>query len=266
MESKNRNVWIIVIVVLLLACCCILAATAAVGGWFAVRSAQRVSFAAPGIHRERTEQTFAVGNAPELQVASFAGNVIVQAGEAGSIQVVATKRASSLSDLDQIEVEMQEQDGGLKIQITGPRLLRNASVQLEITAPADTRLDVLLAAGNLEVCCLTSRVQAVTTAGNVEVRDAGGPVNVSATAGAITYEGTPQGDSSFSAVTGAINLFLPADASVEVDLKTVVGDIDVKCDVDGRVTTRKVEAVIGSGDQGRIRADAQVGAIGLICR
>jgi DUF4097 and DUF4098 domain-containing protein YvlB len=259
-------VWIIVVVVLLLACCCILAATAAVAGWFATRLPQQVSVLPGGVYRERTEQGFSVGSAPELRITSSAGNVIIEAGEAGSIQVIATKRGASQADLDQIEVSMQEQDGGLEIEVTSPRLLKNASVQLEITAPADTRLDIQLAAGNVEVCCLTSRVQAVTSAGNVEIRDAGGPVNVHATAGAITYEGTPQGDSSFSAITGAINLYLPADASVEVDLKTTVGDIDVKCDVAGRVTMRKVEGVIGSGDQGRIRADAQVGAIGLICR
>ncbi len=82
-----------------------------------------------------------------------------------------------------------ERDGGLVIQAQAPRLTRNASVQLEITAPAGTRLDLANETGNLEVQGFTNGARVDTRAGNVILRDVTGDIVVINDVGAIEVQG-----------------------------------------------------------------------------
>jgi len=284
MEAEKRNVWIIAAVILLVLCCCaaVVAAVAA-GGWlFTARSVERGEVI--GLGRARVEQTFDVGDAPSLEIDNFAGNVTVRAGESGTIRVVATKKGSGTARLEQIRVTMTERDGGVKIETRNPSSFGNASVQIEITAPADADVDLHTGAGSVDVRGFTGRVEADSGAGKIDIRDvtgeivaksnagsmevrgAIGPVRLDSGAGSITYQGTPQGDCRFESGAGSITLVLPAAPDVEVDLDTGMGSIDVGCDVEGRITRKEVEGVIGSGDQGKIVAVSGVGSIDLDCR
>ncbi len=220
--------------------------------------------------RESFEQRFPAGEAPALTIDNFAGQVTVTAGGAGEIQVIVSKRASGQSRLDRIEVEMQEQEGGLEIRTRDPSRLSNVSVDLEIRAPASTRVDVHTGAGTVVVQGLNNDVRVESGAGSVTVRDVRGDIEVhtgagnidvrgargsawlDSGAGSITYNGEPQGECRFETGTGSIDLYLPADVDVEVDLSTGVGDVDVAFEVVGQVSRREVRGVIGSGAQGSI--------------
>ena len=282
MESRNQNVWIIVVSILALACCCMMViGVTVVAGFAQWRYESNIS---TSLQRERIEQTFEAGVAPNLKIDSFSGNVIVRAGERGTIRVVATKKASRSRDLTQITVEIHEQDGGLVIKTSRPLGLDRTTVDLEITTPPGTRLDLNLGAGQVNVRGLTRPVKAHNGAGSVDIADvmaeievgtgagaivvrgAVGPVRLNNGAGAIVYQGTPQGDCRFHAGAGGIVLTLPANPDVAVELSTGVGNIHLECPVDGRVTKREVTGLIGSGDEGRIHADSGVGGIRLICR
>jgi DUF4097 and DUF4098 domain-containing protein YvlB len=233
-------------------------------------------------YSEALEESFAVGDAPTLTVDNFAGAVTVRAGESGTIRVVATKRAAREKDLDRIEVEMKEQDGGVAIETDRPSGWKNASVELEITAPANTRVDLYTGAGDVIVRDLSGKVRvdsgagdveidgasgevdAHTGAGDIDVRDASGLVRLDTGAGDIDYQGQPRGDCRFDTGAGSIKLRLPDDVNVTVDLDTGAGDIDVDMDVDGKVSKREVRGTIGSGDEGEIRAHTGAGDIDLI--
>lgn len=283
MKSRNRNAWIIGAVILMAVCFCATATGVAAVGWLADRFSNRGG--ATSFERERIEKTFEVGDSPSLEVVSFAGYVTVRAGESSVIRVVATKRASSAGDLSRMKVEVTQQGDGLEIETERPRFpMRNASVDLEITVPASTRLDLEVDAGIVDVSGLTGRVEVNTRAGNVairevsgeidassgsgiiDVREAVGPVRLTNGAGVVMYQGTPKGDCRFESLLGAITLALPADPNVAVALDVAMGEIDVDCAVDGRVTKREVKGVIGSGDEGRIEAVSGVGGVGLVCR
>lgn len=285
MESTNRNVWIIVAVlaaILLLACCCalILGGTALAGlGVFASRSS-----VSTGPYTEHHEETLSVGDAPSLEINDFAGNVSIRAGESGTIHVVATKRASRSSDLSVIGVGIHEKQDGVVIKTGRPLSKGKATVDLEITAPADSRLRLILGAGNASVRGLgsgaeasvgagnidlddvTGPIQANTGAGTMNVRGAAGPAHLDNGTGVIMYRGAPQGDCRFSSGAGAISLELPARPNVTLDLQTDVGTIGVNCPVDGQVSKRRVQGVLGTGDEARIVANAGVGGIGLTCK
>jgi hypothetical protein len=262
MEQKtNYTPWIIVAVVLIVACCCATAFGAAALAWLTNRAADLEPFDLGGLYRERVEQTLEVGDAPTLHVDNFAGAVTIRAGEGDTIHVVATKKASSRSRLDRIEIEISERDGGAIIHTQKPNTLNNVSVDIEITAPAGTRLDVDTGAGTLEVRGITGQIDAHSGAGTIEVRGAQGIARLDVGAGQIIYEGAPEGECRFHTGAGEIVLRLPADLNAEVDLSTGLGNVNVDHRVDGRVSMRQVRGVIGDGSQASIYAHTGVGSI-----
>lgn len=290
MESKNRTLWIILAGVVVVACCGVLAVAAvALGlvstlpwGWDVNWNFDRD--APTSFTTERITRAFDVGATPRLEIDSFAGSVVVRAGESDTIQVVATKKAPRGRDMDRVEVSISERGSGLVIETRKPSTWSNVSIQFEITTPVGTQLDVRTRAGSIEVRGLDGGVNASTGAGSVEITDATGkidahsgagsisvqgaigPVRLNTGAGGIDYQGSPQGDCSFHSGAGSIKLVLPADLNVEVDLDTGIGSIDVEYPVEGRVSKREVRGVIGTGDEGRIEAHTGTGSIDLIRR
>ena len=262
MDPKNRNVWIVVIAVLVVACCCVLAVAVGVAGWLTSRYVEQ-PFDLGGLYRERIEETFEVGDVPSLDVTNFAGSVTIRPGEEGVVRVVATKKAPSRSRLERIEVSMTEKDGRVVIESEQPAPRSNVSVDLEITAPAGSRVDVDIGAGEVDVRDITGRIDVHNGAGTVDVRGARGVARVDVGAGQITYEGAPSGDCRFETGVGEVILRLPADLDVQVDLSTGIGAVDVDFHVDGRVAVRSVEGVIGDGSQGSIYAHTGAGSVSV---
>ncbi len=178
-------------------------------------------------YSEVVRRSFSVGDAPGLVVENFVGKVTVGAGSEGTVQVAATKLSAREEDLDLIEIEMTELEGGVQIRTDKPSTLQNVAVEIKITAPAVAQL------------------------------------NLSVGVGDIDYQGRPQGSCSLEAGVGSIKLSLPADIEVRVDLATGVGSIELGFPVDGQVSDRIVSGAIGSGDEGDIHAYTGVGDIDL---
>lgn len=202
MEPKNRSVWILVAVILVLMCCCFAVLTAGAAGWFVIGpSGWNVG---GGIEGGQVVRTFEVGSAPDLEVDTFAGSVTVRAGNEGEIRVVATKHALRSSDLERIELEMVEQDGGLLVRTRNPRRLNNAWVKLEITAPAGTRVKAHTGAGSMGVSGFDGGAKLDTGSGSVTVRDLKGNVELHTGAGSVEVRnvtGTLQVDTGSGRVT-----------------------------------------------------------------
>jgi DUF4097 and DUF4098 domain-containing protein YvlB len=236
-ETRNRNVWIIVAVVGVVLCCCALAVVAGVAGWFVIWP---VSSSGPILSGgERIEQSFEVGEAPRLQIDNFAGRVTVRAGERGEIRMIAVKQGPPGSDLDRVQVEISEQADGLLIRTRKPSTLSTARVQLEVTVPAGTQLDLHTGAGNTEVRGLRSDVKVDTGAGDVIIADLTGDLDAHTGAGSVTIDG----------VSGRIQ----ADTgSGSVRIGSVTGDIDAHTG-SGSMEVREVS--------GRARLDTGAGSV-----
>lgn len=268
MEGGNRTIWIViaVIVLLLLLCCCVIVVGGAVvGGLYAIPFSREVGVARV---EETTEQTFTVGQAPMLEVENFAGNVSVRSGESGQMQVKVTKRASSSNRLNQIEVDLVEREDGLRIETSQPRPMAGyMAVDLEIFVPADTQVDVSDGAGNVRINGVGGEIRAFSGAGNVRVEGAAGPVSLETGAGQVDYEGEPEGDCTFQNGAGSITLRLPAEVSVEVELTTGVGNINLGgFDVEGQISRTEVDGTIGTGEDATIDAHTGAGSITLVQR
>jgi DUF4097 and DUF4098 domain-containing protein YvlB len=228
MERSNRNVWIIVIVVLVILCCCVAVAAAAAIGLF-------------------TSWSFSFDRDWDWDLG---------------------RETERIEDLDRIEIDWHEQDDGLRIETShSRRTASNMSVELEITAPAGSRLELDSGAGNIQVEDIAGEMDVHTGAGNVDVQRAEGRVSLDTGAGNITYDGTPQGNCRVETGAGNITLKLPAEVDVEVELDTGIGNVDVSgFDVDGEVSRGEVDGIIGSDPQSRIEAHTGAGNIDLVRR
>jgi DUF4097 and DUF4098 domain-containing protein YvlB len=128
-------------------------------------------------------------------------------------------------------------------------------------ATGDVRVDT--GSGGINIVDAAGDIDAHTGSGSIEVRGAIGQVELDTGSGSIQYEGRPEGDCRFDTGSGGITLLLPDELNVEVELDTGSGSIDLDYDVDGRVTRREVEGVIGDGSQGSIYAHTGTGGIDL---
>ncbi len=267
MERRNRNIWIAVIVVIVLGCCCVAAIAAGALGWFVTRvdRAQvdpEILVLFPRTS-EQLEETFQVGESPYLEIRNFAGEITVRPGQDNVIHVVATKGASKTSSLDRITVSMSEQGDRVVIRTKKANNLGSGHVNLDITAPPGTEMDVHTGAGSLKFRDMTGSIRANSGAGEIEARGAAGPVRLGVGAGSIRYEGTPAGHCSFETGAGDIRLRLPERPDVRVDLGTGLGTIDIDYDVDGSTSPRDVTGVIGAGDEASIYAHTGLGNISV---
>jgi hypothetical protein len=291
MESKNRNVWIIVILLLVVAvCCCAAAVAATAAGFFALDRSTAISWGIEPvvdlgrIDREHVNQTFEVGDAPELDITNFAGLITIRSGPEGAISVAATKEAGTQRNLEGIELHMTQSGDRVTIKTRTQPRVSNTRVNLEIDVPAGTRVEVDQGAGEVSVRGLAAPIQIRTGAGNVTIRDvssslevnsgagtvnvhrASGPVRLDLGAGDVHYEGDPDGDCRFHTAAGNINLRLPANPDVNVDLGCGLGQVRVDYAVQGRVKAREVKGVIGDGSQATIDAYSALGNVNLAPR
>lgn len=284
MEEQNRGVWIFLAVILALACCCAAAFAAGSVGYLMSRPVVSSGVEVSDAPHKYSEYSAEVGRAPTLKIDNFAGSVTIHAGESDIIHVAVTKRASNSRQRERIEVQIDRGDNGLAIKTKAPSGVHNASVELEITAPADTLVEARTGAGSIDIAGLTNDVEldsgagtitlmdvtgeidAHSGAGSINARGARGPVHLDTGAGSIEYEGTPQGDCRFESGAGSITLKLPAELHVEVDLSTGIGTIHTDYDVAGKVSKGEVWGTIGSGGEGSISAHTGTGSINLIRR
>ena len=265
MEKRNRNLLIGIVVLIAVLCCCAAATVAAV--WVAVRADQGLTdvhfFEFDTDSQARVEQSFAVGEQPYVDLGSFAGKVSVRAGEDGVIRVVAVKKASSESALNRISVAMNQEGDGVVVRTSKQNNLNNATVDLEVIAPADTELQLNTGAGSVEIRDMTGAIDAHSGAGSISVSGARGPAKLGVGAGSIRYQGTPAGRCSFESGAGEISIRLPANPDVRLDLSTGLGTISVGYDVDGSISPREVTGEIGDGSEASIYANTGVGSISV---
>lgn len=267
MESRNRNIWIVIVAAALILCCCLVVAAGLAVGLFTNWAQDVGSWTGwgPGLTTETVEHTFDVGTAPTLVVDNFAGDVLVRAATVDSIQVTAFKRAPSTSAIRSIQVDFEQQDGQARVRTRRPGAsVSNTSVRLEILVPPGTQLELSLGAGNVDVQGLTGGIQANSGAGNVDIGTAEGQVRVDLGAGNINYEGIPSGDCRLNTGAGNIDLNLRPDASARIDLDTNIGVLTVSgYNVDGQVSARSAQGIIGSGGDTSITARTNAGNITL---
>jgi hypothetical protein len=227
----------VVAIAALLCCLVILAVAAATGLVFPITrtgGGPGISSVAVGL-----EQSFTVGDTPELSLDNFSGAVTVSAAEGDQIRVVATKRAGP-GNVDRIEILFDHQGATLGIRTRRPATLLAASVEFEISVPPGTRAELRTGSGTvrvegvqggvsvdtgtggIEVSALVGAVDLHTGSGGVDVRDVTGDLVVDSGSGAVSIQGI-DGDIEAHTGSGSINA---AGATGQVRLDTGSGNLD----------------------------------------
>jgi DUF4097 and DUF4098 domain-containing protein YvlB len=164
-------------------------------------------------------------------------------------------------------------DGGVRVDTgSGSVTVRNLKGDVEVhtgtgsveARDVEGRLKVDTGSGRVTIEGMTGESEAHTGSGGIDVHGARGSGRFDTGSGSIDYQGSPQGDCRFNTGSGSINLRLPADLNARVDLHTGSGSIDVAYAVDGLVSGKDVQGVIGSGDGATIYARTGTGSIDLI--
>jgi DUF4097 and DUF4098 domain-containing protein YvlB len=213
-----------------------------------------------GVEGARIERAFDVGSAPTVSVDNVAGSLTVRSGDGNQIQVVAVKHAALRRDLERIEVEITPEQGALRIETTKPRSLVSAWVDLTITAPSGSRLDLSTGSGKVEVRGFDGGAQVHTGSGSIVVEALQGDVALHTGSGSVSIQeaaGRLKADSG----SGSIKV---QGMDGELEAHTGSGSFDVR----GAVGTTRLSTGSGGVDyqgspQGECRFTTGSGGIRL---
>lgn len=230
------------------------------------------------------DRTLSVTGPVDLDVTSGSGNITVHAGGSGSVQISARIRArdnwlgGGMSAKDKVQKLQQhppiEQQGNtIKIgRIEDNDLRQNVSIDYDISAPAQTKLNSHTGSGDQKISGLQLPVTATTGSGNVTLQDIAGDAHINSGSGDLKINSlrgtlTAQAGSGNIRAEGIAGSITARTGSGEIELTQVAsGDVSAHAG-SGNVKLRGVKgglrADTGSGDidaEGEIAHDWRLGA------
>jgi hypothetical protein len=185
-------------------------------------------------------RTLAVAGMPRIVVDGQAGDVIVVAGPAGTVTVEATRRARAESaDIashaaQNISVDIQQSGATVTVRARGggdTGVGRSSAVDLTITVPARSNVDLHADTGNVSVSDVAGMVS--ITVGVGDARLAGvtlaGASSVDVGTGDVMLGGRLASGAALrvSVDTGDVDVTLPLAAAVTIDAATGLGEVHV---------------------------------------
>jgi DUF4097 and DUF4098 domain-containing protein YvlB len=247
----------------------ILLAVAALGGGGLARAEEQLV---------TTKQELPVTGAPWTLVQTSGGDVEVRGGPEGRVYVEARRRAPTKDEAEKLTVDVTYKNG--VVRIVHPKDDKpNRSVSFVVQVPAPSRVQVVTAAGRIEVVGTTGGVQAATQAGALTVKDAKGELNVKSGAGAVTLEriegpvtattqagavhvtGKLRGVSTISSGAGAIDVAVPNDARLHIEAAAQTGTVRNGFGIPG--DGAKFAGTLGDGKDGSLIVRTQAGAVNV---
>jgi len=194
-----------------------------------------------------------------LAVSSPSGNVLLQGGDDGYVQVETTKVAHSVTEawarriVDRTVVRTESDGYQAQIEVALPALLLapDARVNLDLTAPRESNVTIMAKRGGIQVSKMEGAMRLATDEGDIAILDARTSLGceASTTEGSITYRAAAPaspGQILLRTREGDIRVFLPADASFVLDAQTQKGRIR-----SGVALADAASGYIGLGDKGQ---------------
>lgn len=176
------------------------------------------------------KEVFEVGDRSQITVNFPSGRLAVRTGPDRVVEVTVASRRSDEFVISQVGTSITVRYEGRGIMVGG-------SHQIDIVAPASSRLEVSSASADIDV----------ERAGELEVRLASGDVRVQHVDGDLSVK-TASGDAMIGAVSGRMSV---ASASGDVSVQLATGDCTcttVSGDIDFELATNDVVAKSVSGD------------------
>ena len=199
-------------------------------------------------------RAYQVQGRPQLVVDADDGNVIVSSGSDGSVHLSVHSQGWRIAP-DEIEVTAQQQGNRVELRLrkhnSGLHVHFHTSLEVRVTLPAGSDLDVHTRDGNLEISGITGTHKLRTGDGNAELRGVDGSVDLETGDGNLNVDGRfdllslHTGDGNIDAAArggsvmksawtlrtgdGNIQLRVPENFAADVDAHT--GDGHVRSDI-----------------------------------
>jgi hypothetical protein len=216
---------------------------------------------------------------PTLVVRNAAGSVSVEPGIDGQVRVVVTKKVRSFfggeGDLENAHVEVTQHGSEITIEThyRGGLGFKGVTVDVDITTPASTNLDLKLNAGNAHLHGITGTLTAVVNAGNLDAAAVAlpGSASLELNAGSLTLDGELRPGAMLNVRVNAGNatLTLPQDTPAYLDAKTSVGNIRVsgwRVNTSRNITQQQASGPLGASASGTLTIRVDAGNIQLNSR
>mgnify|MGYP001376062118 CR=1 FL=1 len=229
-------------------------------------------------------QQFQVAGQPSIVVANDAGATMLSAAQDGAVSVKAEKHADSPDALSHMQVSMTQEGNTIHVVFQrGSDVTGNEYVNVTITAPADSALQVTTHAGavtatgfrrgltahsdagELSVDNVMGDLNLRTSAGAIRAMGVNGAVDAETSAGAVTVSGALHGANTVRASSGRIAVSIPAASALSVRASTGAGSIsnDFGFPVTGGPAGGTFSGTIGSGSDGSLNLQASTGSVTL---
>ena len=222
------------------------------------------------------EETFSfpLDEGGRFNVSNVNGSISVTGGSGTTVEIVATKKADSQSDLEEIKIEITHSATEISIKTELGKSggwfsssNNSGQVKYEIIVPAATVLDsVDTVNGDVTISGVSGDVEAETVNGSLDISDLAGDVELSTVNGSIDaafsrLEGQQRDKA--ETVNGRVTINLPENADVRISADSLNGSISAR---DFGIETEKgfvgsdLNGDIGNGNA-RLNIDTVNGSI-----
>lgn len=236
-----------------------------------------VAVAAPALADVTEEKSFSfqLNDGGRISVDNVNGNIDVTGHSGNAVEIVATKKAGTQEYLDGLEIVIDADEDQIRIETKHPKndgmfgwfKDTSGSVSYEMRVPESAELDTLdTVNGDINIRGVYGDVVADTVNGDVEAEGLRGSFNGDTVNGTVfaSFDRVGEGQRIVGdTVNGRITFELPEDASADVRVETVNGNIDADdfgLEVEKGFVGRDLDGRIGSGGAS-ISADTVNGAV-----
>ena len=222
------------------------------------------------------EETFSfkLNEGGRFSISNVNGSITVTGGNGDSVEIVASKKADSQKEQDQIEIQISHSADEIVVETElgdsnhwFSHNSNSATVKYDVIVPAGTRLDsVETVNGNVSISGVSGKVAAESVNGDLEITGLAGDVDLSTVNGSINAVFARLEDQQsvkVETVNGRVTINLPGDADVQISADTLNGGInasDFGLETDKGFVGSDLNGKIGSGSA-RLSIDTVNGAI-----
>jgi len=220
------------------------------------------------------------------------GSITITGADVTDCNVIATIKARAMTEKDaqklaeEVKVKLEPFGNKLTVKIKKPDFMVNksVSVNLNVTLPTHTDLELTTHNGAVRIANITGQVNGTTHNGKVVAEQVSGTIKLRTHNGSVTCKeisgdtqlrthngkikaayspnATPVCNVSMVTHNGSVDFTAPPNLSAEVEVSTHNGSIktDLPITVIGKVSKRKLKGTIGAG-QGKLHLETHNGSI-----
>ena len=183
--------------------------------------------------------TYSLNDGGRFSISNVNGSIIVTGGDGDVVEIIATKKADTQKELDNIEIEISASADEIVVEteLGGSdkwysRSSNSGSVKYEVIVPFNTELDsVDTVNGGVNISGVTGMVVAESVNGGIDVSDLDGDASLCTVNGSVEAEFTRLEGAQrvkVETVNGRVTIKLPEQSDVEVSADTLNGSINGK--------------------------------------